>query len=249
MQESKRLKKRSASGGLKAVLFDIDDTLYSTSEFAARARRNSVSAMIKTGLRLPHPLVMKELVEVINEFSSNYEHHFDKLLLRLPRNSYRTVNPIVLVASAVIAYHETKFKELVPFADVPSVLKKIAQTRLTLGIISAGLEIKQSEKLIRLKLYKFFHPKAIFISDQIGINKPNPKLYRRVCADLKINPSQVMYIGDNPVSDIDPANQIGMITVLVRRKGKHYQEAGLSRPDYVINNFQELWTILKKEYL
>jgi len=36
---------------LRAVLFDIDDTLYSTTAFALRARKNALQAMIGAGAR------------------------------------------------------------------------------------------------------------------------------------------------------------------------------------------------------
>ena len=82
---------------LEAILFDIDDTLYSTTEFAARARRNAVRAMIEAGLDLPEEVLLKELDEVLTEFSSNYEHHFDKLLQRLRPSSLARVNPALEV--------------------------------------------------------------------------------------------------------------------------------------------------------
>ena len=43
---------------------------------------------------------------------------------------------------------------------------------------------------------------AIFISDQIGISKPNVKLYQRACMDLNILPTESMYIGDNPTHEL-----------------------------------------------
>ena len=69
---------------LGAVFFDIDDTLFSTSRFAERAREESVDAMLAMGVRCPRETLLRELDEVVAEFSSNYEHHFDKLLSRLP---------------------------------------------------------------------------------------------------------------------------------------------------------------------
>lgn len=56
---------------LQAILFDIDDTLFSTTEFARKARRNAVRAMIQAGLDVPEEVVLKELDEVLAEFSSN----------------------------------------------------------------------------------------------------------------------------------------------------------------------------------
>ncbi|MBI5369369.1 MAG: HAD-IA family hydrolase [Planctomycetes bacterium] len=233
---------------LSAVLFDIDDTLFSTSEFAALARRNAVEAMIRVGVRLPAEDLMKELLETISEFSTNYEHHFDKLLCRIPPQVYAGVNPAIIVAAGVVAYHDTKFRQLAPFNDVAEVLGALAGTALVRGIITSGMMTKQAEKLIRLNLYQYLSPQAIFISDQIGIAKPNPKLYLRACDDLRLSPGEVLYVGDNPLHDIDPANQVGMITVLNRRSGKYRDVEGRTRPAYEIANFFDLKKILRDKF-
>ena len=78
---------------LSAVLFDIDDTLFGTTEFAGRARKNAVRAMCEAGLDLPIEDVERELAEVIAEFSSNYSRHFDKLLVRLGQVVARPARP------------------------------------------------------------------------------------------------------------------------------------------------------------
>ncbi|MBI1852704.1 MAG: HAD-IA family hydrolase, partial [Planctomycetes bacterium] len=233
---------------IKAVFFDIDDTLFSTSDFARRARENSIDAMIRCGLRVDRDILLRELEEIISEFSSNYEGHFNKLLLRVPRSSYEALNPAILIAAGVVAYHETKFRELAPYNDAIEVLKILARTSLIRGVITAGLEVKQAEKLIRLKVYDYLTSNAIFISDQIGISKPNVKLYQRACADLGLRPQEAMYIGDNPLHDIDPPNAIGMITVRNRRSGKYLDHEGKTPARHEIQNFWDLLRILEDVY-
>lgn len=232
---------------LKAVFFDIDDTLFSTTEFAARARRSAVDNMRRHGLRLPTEHLLKELLEVISEFSSNYEQHFDKLLLRLPPRTFDGVNPAVLVAAGVQAYHDAKIRHLRPWPDVPPVLTRLARTELVRGVITAGLSVKQADKLLRLKLYELFTPTAIFISDQIGISKPNPKLFQRACEEVGVDPKETMYVGDHPLHDIDPANALGLVTVHVRR-GKHAPVEGKTPATHSVGDFRELLTILRKDY-
>lgn len=233
---------------LRAIFFDIDDTLYSTSVFAARARSNSIAALRRLGVRLPRARLVRELDECIAEFSSNFEHHFDKLLQRIPRRSWEGLNPAVLVAGAVVAYHQTKVRELSPFPGVELVLRRLARTRLIRGVITAGLAIKQSEKLLRLGLYPLFTPTAIFISDQVGISKPNPKLFLRACEETDVRPSESLYVGDAPLADIDPPNAIGMPTVRVRRPGKYFHMEGRTLPTHEIADFLELLPILRKQY-
>ena len=232
---------------LKAIFFDIDDTLYSTTGFAGNARTAAVHAMRRHGLRLPQDHILRELNEVIGEFSSNYDHHFDKLLLRLPRRSFDGVNPAILVAAGVQAYHDVKSRLLKPFPDVPTVLKRLSRTDLVLGVITAGLEVKQADKLLRLGLYGHFTPTAIFISDQIGISKPNAKLFQRACDEVGLKPRETMYVGDHPRMDIDPANELGIVTVRVRR-GRHAAEQGRTKPAYEFKTFKELLTALRKDF-
>src|SRR6185503_19531770 len=102
----------SGMGRLKAVFLDIDDTLYSTSEFAAAARRAALDAMIRLGLKMTLEDAVLELAEVITEFGSNFPHHYDRLLRRVPPEALPPGNPAVLVAAAVSAYHDTKYRSL-----------------------------------------------------------------------------------------------------------------------------------------
>ena len=233
---------------LSAILFDIDDTLVPTTAFARRARSNAVRAMISAGLDLPEEEVLKELDEVLHEFSSNYEHHFDKLLMRLRPKSLERVNPALVVAAGVAAYHDTKFLELAPFDDVYPLLRDLKRAGVRLGIVTHGWTVKQAEKLVRLGLVPYLDPKAVFISDQIGISKPNPKLYQRALSDMGLAPEAVMYVGDRPEHDIAPPKSIGMVATWARRASRHKDEAPKVAPDHVIEDFDQLRPILRKDY-
>jgi len=233
---------------LDAVFFDIDDTLFSTTVFADKARRAAVDAMIRAGLSADRADAMRELDEVIAEFSSNYSGHFDKVLDRLGPESVDGHNRAVIVAAGVVAYHETKWRELKVYDDVYEVLQWLAGTGIVRGIISAGITIKQAEKVVRLEILEFLTPSAIFFTDQVGFSKPNPKLYRRVLQRLKLQPSRCLYVGDNPTHDIDPCNQEGWATVRIRRSGRHAHEEGTTRAKHEIRDFYELRRILQNDY-
>lgn len=233
---------------LRAVLFDIDDTLFSTTEFAARARRNAVRAMVRSGIRHPEDEVYRELVEVIGEFSSNYEHHYDKLLMRLPKASIEGLNRALVVAAGVVAYHDTKFEELEPFGDVAPFLRGLIGAGITTGIVTHGWTTKQAEKLIRLQLMSLLTPSAIFISDQVGISKPNPKLYQTALRELNLEADEVMYVGDNLKNDIIPPKSLGMWTTWARRAANPDQDPEAAAPHHIVDDFQQLAAILRETY-
>jgi putative hydrolase of the HAD superfamily len=233
---------------LEAIFFDLDDTLFSTSEFAERARRASVDAMIATGLRMDPSELLIELQEVVAEFSSNYDHHFDQLLRRVPRRLYKGENSAFIIAAGIIAYHETKSRELQPYPDALLFLKALTKTELIRGVITSGLTVKQAEKILRLGIYELLTHNALFISEQIGINKPNIKLYKRACSDLNLKPSQCIYVGDRAPRDIDPPKTIGMTAIHIVRGGKHSTVKGALEADYVIRDFYDFAEILRADF-
>lgn len=235
---------------LRAVLFDVDDTLYSTTEFARRARENSLRAMIAAGLGLPYEEVASELDEVVQEFPSNFESHFDSLLLRLPAGACGQVNPAVVVAAGVVAYHETKWREFSASADAREVLRGLAgREGLLLGAVTSGVPVKQAEKLIRLGVLEHIAARAVFFPEQMGYSKHNPKLYVQICRVLGLRPEQCMFVGDHPARDVDSPNRAGMITVLYRGGGGKYgAENGETEPDYTIQNFWDLSEIIERDF-
>ncbi|MFQ5646293.1 MAG: TIGR02253 family HAD-type hydrolase [bacterium] len=233
---------------IKGIFFDIDDTLFSTFRFARQARLNSVRAMIKTGLDMDEQECYQKLCEVIEELGSNYSTHYNKLLRWVEKDNCIRGNRALIIAAGVVAYHRTKSTELVPFEDVPETLSILERSGMILGVVTAGLEIKQAEKLIRLNLLEYFHQDGIFITSQVGIGKSNPRIYQNACDQFSLKPADCMYVGDNPDFDIDPPNKIGMKTVLIRKGGKHRDKVGKTSPNHVIHHIHELIEILREEY-
>ncbi len=232
---------------LRAVLFDIDDTLFPTTKFAGRARRRAVDEMVHAGLDVDPEAAYAELEEVVREFSSNYGHHFDKLVLRLGARLKPGVHPAIVIASGICAYHAAK-EHIRPYPDAVRALAALSATDLRRGVVTNGLTVKQAEKLVRLGLERAFSPNAIFISEEMGVAKPHPKIFSIACESLSIPPSEALYVGDNPAKDIDPAHEAGLHTCLRRGEGRHGEEAAVHEPEFTVDTLDELVTILKERF-
>ncbi|NJN14701.1 MAG: TIGR02253 family HAD-type hydrolase [Planctomycetes bacterium] len=232
---------------LRAVLFDIDDTLFATTAFAAQARRRAVEAMVLAGLDAPVDAAYAELCEVVREFSSNYSHHFDKLVVRLGTRLRPGVHRGVVIAAGVCAYHATK-EHLKPFADAVRILDALGRTPLLRGVLTNGLTIKQAEKLVRLGLQNAFSPGAIFISEELGVAKPHPRIFHIACEAMGVEPGEALYVGDSPLRDIDPAHEAGLITCLRKGEGGHAREVGVHRPDLAVDSLDDLVVALRERF-
>jgi putative hydrolase of the HAD superfamily len=233
---------------LRAIFFDVDDTLYSTTEFARRAQHAAVNAMIAAGLRTEFDTAWAELREIIAEFSSNRSTHYQMLLHRLPPEDSAGINPALLVAAGVVAYHETKSQHLQPFPDVLPALARLAQTTLVLGAVTAGLTVKQAEKLHRLGVLPYLRRDAVFITEQAGIGKSNPKLFQRACEAIDVAPTEAMYVGDRPTDDVDSPKAVGMVTVLRLGTGKYAGVVPNTTPDFKIEDLHGLEPVLRDHF-
>ncbi|MDA1194374.1 MAG: TIGR02253 family HAD-type hydrolase [Planctomycetota bacterium] len=233
---------------LDLVFFDVDDTLYSTTAFAERARRDAIGAMIDAGLRVSLEQGQIELGEVVTEFASNYAEHFDRLIDRLGPEAYAGHNRAVLVAAGVVAYHRTKEQGLHILPDALEALEALHGAGVRLGVISAGLQVKQAEKLIRLGVLRFFDPTSIFFSDQVGVSKPNPKLYTLACKRAGVKPARALYIGDRPDHDVAPAAKAGLRTVYYSGAGGKYAGCARSGADHDLADLRALPALLRDVY-
>ncbi|MHA1793446.1 MAG: TIGR02253 family HAD-type hydrolase [Promethearchaeota archaeon] len=227
---------------LNSIFFDLDDTLFDATGLAKKARIAAIESMIEKGLDIDADQGYIILKEVVSEFGSNYSKHFDMFLKRLNAHS------IKLISTAVITYHRIKVQEIRLFPDVFKILQNLKEmTSCKLGIVTDGIPIKQYEKIIRLGLDSFF--KIVIISDEIGIRKPNPKLFSWALSKSKSRASESMYIGDNYYNDIIPAKKIGMKTCFVHRKGKYdleLDEKQKQNVDVEVWNFKELWDTISE---
>jgi len=224
---------------IKAVLFDIDDTLFDTATLAKMARMNAVKAMMESGLSI-HDIHKgyRLLLKIVEKHGANYDQHFDRLLevLGCQRDPK-------IIAAGIVAYHDTKLAYLKPDPDVIPTLIALRDRGCKIGIVSNGRSAKQWEKIIRLGLQHFFH--TVAISEEVGFEKPDPKIFEVALKELGVKPEEAVYVGDTPETDVLGANASGLISVrLVKRKHKEPRLDKTMRPKVTIRKISELLSLL-----
>ena len=84
--------------------------------------------------------------------------------------------------------------------------------------------------------------KHIIGPDTFQAYKPASSIFHRTLELFGIAPTEAIFIGDSPNTDILGGNLAGIPTVLVNRRNKHKNLN--SPPDYRITNLSELQDIL-----
>jgi putative hydrolase of the HAD superfamily len=80
---------------------------------------------------------------------------------------------------------------------------------------------------------------AVIISAEAGIRKPNPLIFRRALEAFRLEPQEVLFVGDTPHDDIAGPRAVGMRTAWIDN-GRAPLPEGIPAPDLVIKDLAEL---------
>ncbi len=92
------------------------------------------------------------------------------------------------------------------YPEVPDVLGQL-QPRFELAVIS-NFDGRLRLILHHLGISKFFT--HIFVSSELGVDKPDPEIYRRAVTLMKLHPNEVLHVGDDPQRDWEAATAAGL---------------------------------------
>ena len=202
---------------IKAVIFDLDDTLISEKEYI-RSGFKVVSDKISSDFNLD----AKYIYEIIySEFEVDSKNVFNRTLDKLEVeyemeyikeliNTYRNHTPNIKL-------HD----------DAKYIIEKLYSKGIKLGIITDGYAITQRNKLNVLNIEKYFE--HIIVTDELGREywKPHKKSYELMKLKLNLGYEEMIYVGDNISKDFVTANKLCMHTVMINREDGVYSNLKL----------------------
>ena len=100
------------------------------------------------------------------------------------------------------------------FDDAVSSIKSLSEAGYRIGLIS-NFEGWLDEMLVELELGDVFETKVI--SGLVGIEKPDPEIYRLALKEADADPGAAAHVGDSPGLDVEPASSVGMHPILIDR--------------------------------
>lgn len=113
------------------------------------------------------------------------------------------------------------------------------------GIITNGAKKRQMGKLQLLHAWKWIEPGAVFISDEIGMAKPDPAIFRYACDRTGTRPERCLYIGDSYDNDVVGAVGADMPVIWFNRRKKTRPADG-AQPTWEVASDTELLKLLER---
>ncbi|MFW6163184.1 MAG: uridine diphosphate-N-acetylglucosamine-binding protein YvcK [Planctomycetota bacterium] len=222
---------------IKAILFDLDDTLFDCCGLLVEAaRRRAARAMIEAGLPCTEEEAYQEQIRLAERHGPRYSV-FDAMAERYGM-------PASLAEVALAAYNSDEVGDIEPFPDVPETLEQLRNEGYKLLLVTIGVPARQQRKLERLGLAPYFAETAI-VDSETGEHRD--ECFRRLLTAHGLKPGEVVVVGDRIQSEIKTGNSLGMVTVrmLHGRFRDLAPKSDLEEPDYKIQRIGELLNVLR----
>jgi putative hydrolase of the HAD superfamily len=224
---------------IRAVIFDLDNTLTDFMKMKDLAIQGAADAMIDCGLKKTSVEAHAEINAVYREMGIEYQKVFDVYLQRtLGQIDYK------MLAAAIVGYRRARDSALVLYPHVNLTLHELIKRGLKLAVVSDAPREGAWLRLCYLKLQHIFD--VVVTYEDTLQRKPNPEPFLRVLDRLDIRPAEALMIGDWPERDVMGARALGMTTVFARYGDTFGIKEGESGADYDIKDVMDLLAIVDR---
>lgn len=222
---------------LKAILFDLDDTLYPEMNYVKSGFRVVAHYLSKYGL------CEEEIYQqMLEELSINGRGKiFNKILEKNGLTQKVEVQTLVFL-------YRSHFPNISLPEETKRVLDELSSMSLKMGVITDGVATVQMQKILALGLKKWCE--VIICTDTLGKEfwKPSCVPFLVALNLLNVEPERVAYVGDNPIKDFLGPNQLNMQSIWIVPDDKEYIfDDDNKRPTYYINELAELLSLCDRK--
>ncbi|WP_268913176.1 HAD family hydrolase [Lentilactobacillus sp. SPB1-3] len=232
---------------IKAIVFDVDDTLYNQEPSFNAAFRSVFNADIDN--------------ELLKQLYMNYQKQFylvqakacqDQLDLTDSEANFHSLHHTFkkfdingLTKETADQFEEEFFnnRENIQLADGLSTIFNQLSTKFKLGIITNGTNKDQLSKIMKLKLQHWISRDQIITSEDAHAAKPDPLIFTMMNRKFDLRGSEMLYVGSSFDEDIVPAKKAGWQTVWYNPFNGTISDSS-AIPDQTVSNIEELKELL-----
>ncbi|MFQ5648073.1 MAG: HAD family hydrolase [Candidatus Aenigmatarchaeota archaeon] len=220
---------------IRAVLFDLDNTLIDFMRMKRICTEEAVSGMIAAGLPMGKEKAVKTLFEMYRKHGIEDQTIFQKFLQKTQgRIDYK------VLAEGINCYRRVKAGFTEPYPKVISTLLRLRNMDLKLGVVSDAPRLQAWLRLAAMRLTEFFE--FVITTDDVGGKlKPDEMPFQAALEKLGVPPGEILFVGDNPERDIAGAKKAGMRTALARYA---YSGPVKVKPDFELASVADILKIV-----
>jgi putative hydrolase of the HAD superfamily len=242
---------------LKAVIFDMDDTLIDWSQRSQEwieYEQHHLQLVFDYIAREVHPLrVIDDFYEVIRRLSREAwldaerglrAPHLGSVMARA-LEELGVPSDQINIDACLRAYDWQPVRGVAAYPDAAEALPILVSHGIKIGLITNAYQPMwmRDRELQAFGLLGHFADCRLSAAD-VGYLKPHPAIFEAALHCLSVQANEAVFIGDNPEADIAGAQSVGMRAILRVGAKAPPLISGLIVPDGAINSLQELLPIL-----
>ena len=194
---------------IKAVIFDLDNTLLDFMTMKKEAVMSAISSMKEAGLDIDVDNSYKEIMDIYEVNGWENQLVFDKFL----KNKLGYIDSKYL-AAGIVAYRRAKEANLKAYPNVEKTLNHLLENNIKLAIVSDAPSREAWMRIYYLGLHNFFETVITF--DESGERKPSPTPFKLALGRLNLSKDEVLMVGDWPERDMVGASSVGIKTIFAK---------------------------------
>lgn len=222
---------------IKAILFDVDNTLIDFWKMKKECCNAAIEAMISAGLDMKKDAALKLLYELYEIHGIESQRIFQQFTKKIyGKENYK------LISHGVIAYRRMRESYMIPYSKVVPTLIELKKRAYKLAIVSDAPIMEAWMRLASLKLDDFFD--EIVTKADARKQKTSPAPFKVALRRLNLKPEETMMIGDRIARDVNTAKKLGIHTVYARYGDEKAPEKGKSGAEFEIDDIGQLVDVL-----
>ena len=219
----------SENSKIKGIMFDMDNTLFDLVE-AKIASCDAIVANIGTGnaeellmyfLRNMHNF---ESTENIRDYLVDLNVYSDEV--------YENCSTI---------YDDTKIGSIKLYPHVKETLEMLRKMKFRLFIVTDASHRNATKRLGKLELMEMFD--HVITADVTKTSKPDINVFYHALSSVELKAEEVLFVGDSLRRDIEPANQVGMVTAYASYGDRNINESCQAKADYILNSIKDIFSV------
>ncbi len=228
---------------VRAICFDLDNTLWDVEPVLARAERILSDWLEGRYPKIPERFPAAKLFELraallVEQPQRAHDFTFlrrESLARAAHGAGYERAMAQSIAHDAFAVWHAAR-NDLEPFPDVVPALDAL-KLRYRLATLSNG-----NADLARIGLAHHFE--VSLHAAALGCAKPDARAYKQLADTLALNPAEILFVGDEPHADVVGPHDVGMQTVWVCRGAQEWPDS-LPAADARVASLDELVSILE----
>jgi putative hydrolase of the HAD superfamily len=194
---------------IKAVIFDLDNTLLDFMKMKEYAVKAAIAGMIEAGLDIDNEESYKTIVSIYEKEGWENQQVFNYFL-------DRTVGEVnnKYLAAAIVAYRRAREANLLLYPNVNHTLVELMKIGIKLAVVSDAPSREAWMRIYYLNLHHHFD--IVLTFDDTNARKPSPIPFQMALKELITKPSETLMVGDWPERDVAGANNLGIRTIFAR---------------------------------